>query len=95
MKTPEGLVKPRILVAPLDWGLGHATRCVPIIHELLNNGCSCFFSWRRKNRSPTEKGISGTPFFTPERLQYSIWQNGTGAFWKDVIANSKDDRSDG
>lgn len=25
----------RILVAPLDWGLGHATRCVPIIQRLL------------------------------------------------------------
>lgn len=24
-----------ILVAPLNWGLGHATRCVPIINELL------------------------------------------------------------
>ncbi len=24
----------RVLVAPLDWGLGHATRCVPIIREL-------------------------------------------------------------
>ncbi len=27
-----------ILVAPLDWGLGHATRCIPIIRGLLNNG---------------------------------------------------------
>lgn len=25
----------RILVCPLDWGLGHATRCVPIIRALL------------------------------------------------------------
>jgi hypothetical protein len=24
-----------VLVAPLDWGLGHATRCIPIINELL------------------------------------------------------------
>src|SRR5688572_25515458 len=24
----------KILVAPLDWGLGHATRCIPIIKEL-------------------------------------------------------------
>lgn len=24
----------RILVAPLDWGLGHATRCIPIIERL-------------------------------------------------------------
>src|SRR5687767_1615057 len=28
--------KPRILVAPLDWGLGHATRVIPIIRELLD-----------------------------------------------------------
>ena len=27
--------KKRILVAPLDWGLGHATRCIPIIRKLL------------------------------------------------------------
>ncbi|MFA6540940.1 MAG: glycosyltransferase [Bacteroidota bacterium] len=25
----------RILVAPLDWGLGHAARCIPVIYELL------------------------------------------------------------
>ncbi|MCK0161506.1 glycosyltransferase [Allomuricauda sp. F6463D] len=28
----------RILVAPLNWGLGHATRCIPIIHALLDHG---------------------------------------------------------
>ena len=28
--------KKRILVAPLDWGIGHATRCIPIIKELIN-----------------------------------------------------------
>ena len=27
--------KNRILVAPLNWGLGHATRCIPIINELI------------------------------------------------------------
>lgn len=31
--------KLRILVAPLDWGLGHATRCIPIIHQLIRRGC--------------------------------------------------------
>lgn len=30
--------KKRILVAPLDWGLGHATRCVPLILYLLERG---------------------------------------------------------
>ena len=28
----------RILIAPLDWGLGHATRCIPIIRELIHSG---------------------------------------------------------
>lgn len=28
----------KILVAPLNWGLGHATRCIPIIGALLENG---------------------------------------------------------
>ena len=27
---------PRILVAPLDWGLGHTTRCIPVIYALLS-----------------------------------------------------------
>lgn len=27
-----------VLVAPLDWGLGHATRCVPLIHALTDAG---------------------------------------------------------
>lgn len=28
----------RILIAPLDWGLGHASRCIPIIRELRKQG---------------------------------------------------------
>jgi UDP:flavonoid glycosyltransferase YjiC (YdhE family) len=27
----------RILVCPLDWGIGHATRCVPIIRQLIRD----------------------------------------------------------
>lgn len=30
-------LKKRILVAPLNWGLGHAARCIPIINALLEN----------------------------------------------------------
>ncbi|SDG89278.1 glycosyltransferase [Winogradskyella thalassocola] len=30
--------KKRILIAPLNWGLGHATRCIPIINALIENG---------------------------------------------------------
>ncbi len=29
---------PKILIAPLNWGLGHATRCMPVIDELVAQG---------------------------------------------------------
>ncbi len=32
--------KPRILVAALDWGLGHTTRSIPVIRELLAQNCT-------------------------------------------------------
>lgn len=32
--------KPLVILSPLDWGLGHTTRCIPIIQELLNQGCA-------------------------------------------------------
>lgn len=30
----------RILVAPLDWGLGHSTRCIPVIQRLIALGAT-------------------------------------------------------
>ena len=35
MDQPESALIPNILVSPLDWGLGHATRCIPLVRELL------------------------------------------------------------
>lgn len=32
-----GSVKKKIMVAPLNWGLGHATRCIPVIKALIDN----------------------------------------------------------
>jgi uncharacterized protein (TIGR00661 family) len=34
----------RILIAPLDWGLGHAARCIPIIEQQLQNGNNIVFA---------------------------------------------------
>lgn len=38
--SPEPIFfKPVIFISPLDWGLGHATRCIPIIRHLLSIDC--------------------------------------------------------
>lgn len=34
----SGLRDARVLVAPLDWGLGHAARCVPVVRTLIARG---------------------------------------------------------
>lgn len=32
------IIRKSVLVAPLDWGLGHTTRCIPIIQQLIDHG---------------------------------------------------------
>jgi uncharacterized protein (TIGR00661 family) len=38
MSGMENKPKPVVIVCPLNWGIGHATRCVPIVHQLLAHG---------------------------------------------------------
>ncbi|MCL6523617.1 MAG: glycosyl transferase family 28 [Thermoflavifilum sp.] len=38
------MARKRILVAPLDWGLGHVTRCIPLIQELLQQSCEVWLA---------------------------------------------------
>jgi hypothetical protein len=35
----NGQKNTRILIAPLDWGLGHTTRCIPLIKAFQQKGC--------------------------------------------------------
>ncbi len=39
MQKSAGFHTLTVLVAPLDWGMGHASRCIPIINQLLANNC--------------------------------------------------------
>jgi UDP-N-acetylglucosamine transferase subunit ALG13 len=56
---PERL---KILVAPLDWGLGHATRCIPIIKELLNLKCEVFVAASGDQKALLELEFPALPF---------------------------------
>ncbi|MFO7977396.1 MAG: glycosyltransferase [Bacteroidales bacterium] len=39
INEPGRREKPVVLVCPLNWGLGHAARCIPVIREFLVAGC--------------------------------------------------------
>ncbi|MGZ3854107.1 MAG: glycosyltransferase [Flavisolibacter sp.] len=44
-------LEPNILIAPLDWGLGHATRCIPIINALVRKKCNVFIAGEGKTKA--------------------------------------------
>lgn len=49
----------KILIAPLDWGLGHATRCIPIIAHLEKCGCGIIFAGSTVQLALIEKEFPG------------------------------------
>lgn len=54
---------PRILVAPLDWGLGHATRCIPIVNELIRRGCEVWIAGEGQVAAMLQKELPEARFF--------------------------------
>lgn len=39
---PKDIHEKRILISPLNWGMGHVARCIPLIHLFLENGNTVF-----------------------------------------------------
>jgi uncharacterized protein (TIGR00661 family) len=54
--------KSRILVAPLDWGLGHTTRCIPIIRKLINDGNEVFLAGEGSQETILRTEFPDLPF---------------------------------
>jgi UDP-N-acetylglucosamine transferase subunit ALG13 len=62
MNQPGPSPKPKLLVAPLDWGLGHATRCIPLIRHLIRLNCSVFLAGEGRVQSLLETEFPELPF---------------------------------
>jgi UDP-N-acetylglucosamine transferase subunit ALG13 len=65
--------KTRVLVAPLDWGLGHATRCIPIVRGLINAGCEVWIAAEGRQSSLLKQEFPQLNFLELEgyRIRYS------------------------
>ena len=77
-KINYGQVNKRVLVAPLDWGLGHATRCIPIIYELLNLNLDVVIAAEGKNKILLKKEFPQLQFLHLPGYNISYTNN---AFW--------------
>ena len=56
----------KILIAPLDWGLGHTTRCVTIVKLLLDKGFFVIVACNFKQKSILEKEFKNIEFLDLE-----------------------------
>ena len=82
MNQPNPSVQPRILIAPLDWGLGHATRCIPLIRLLLQKGCTVFLAGEGKVEHLLKTEFPYITFLPLEgyRIRYAATGPGLVAF---------------
>ncbi|HEY5771517.1 MAG TPA: glycosyltransferase [Chitinophagaceae bacterium] len=62
----------KLLLAPLDWGLGHATRCVPVIRDLLSIGSEVWLAGEGAQEKLLREEFSSLPFLPLEgyRVKY-------------------------
>lgn len=63
----------KLLVAPLDWGLGHATRCVPIIRDLIKSDCEVWLAGEGAQEKLLREEFPSLPFLPLQgyRIKYS------------------------
>jgi uncharacterized protein (TIGR00661 family) len=70
--------KLRILVAPLDWGLGHATRCIPVIRELIAQGADTWLAGEGAQESLLRQEFPGLPFLPLRGYRVQYGRSATG-----------------
>jgi uncharacterized protein (TIGR00661 family) len=76
-----------ILVAPLNWGLGHATRCIPIIRELQKNDFNVIIASDGGALSLLQKEFPDLLALPLPSYDIEYAQNGDDFKWK-LIKNS-------
>lgn len=69
----------RILVAPLNWGLGHASRCIPIIENLVQLGAAVMLASDGRALALLKKEFPQLPAF--ELPGYDVRYEGNSMVW--------------
>lgn len=81
--------KPRVLVAPLDWGLGHATRCVPVIKALLSQGADVWLAGEGLQKALLKQEFADLPFLQLPGYRVKYATSAFGLTWKMIRQSPK------
>jgi hypothetical protein len=76
----------RILIAPLDWGMGHATRCIPLIIKLQQQGAEVLIAVPQTLETRLRQSISNVQFIPLKG--YEIRYHKGVPVWLSVLVQS-------
>jgi uncharacterized protein (TIGR00661 family) len=65
-------------VAPLDWGLGHATRCIPVIYELLAQNAEVWLAGESTQETLLRREFPALPFLPLQGYRVKYARTGVG-----------------
>lgn len=71
----------RVLIAPLDWGLGHATRCIPIINEFLKMDCAVWLAGEGAQEKLLRAEFPQLPFLSLRGYRIKYSKTSIGMLW--------------
>ena len=72
----------RILIAPLDWGLGHATRCIPIIRSFLQKDVDMWLAGEGAQAQLLHTEFPSLPILDLPGYQIKYAKTKRGLLWK-------------
>ncbi len=72
------MIEPKnVLICPLDWGLGHACRCVPVIRAFVAAGANVLIAADHRPLAFLQKEFPGLPFVKFPAYQVTYQRNGS------------------
>ncbi len=86
---PEDLCGKKILISPLNWGMGHVSRCIPLIKKLAKQNNQIFIACSNSQRIVFESYFEKDIVYILHE-EYPFRFRGRGNFIFDVLMNSNE-----
>ncbi len=86
MIKPADIRAKRILISPLNWGMGHVSRCIGIIHQLVVQGNEVFIACDEDQRAVFSEYFDNVTFV--QHTGYPFHFGGKGNFGWDLLVRS-------
>lgn len=86
MIKPTDLHNKRILISPLNWGMGHVSRCIGMIHKLREQGNTVFIACDQSQQSVFAEYFNDVHFISHDGYPFHF--GGKGNFGWDLLSRS-------